>query len=177
MLCFLLPTIPLYYIWTFWSHYNSKGLSKVQISQDKVTKSDYALKVTDSRTYSSGTIFHKCQIIMSTRLSGAGLKQFYHITTASIWTNQKLWQTSISIVKTVCTKKLKQTKFRECLLQFSPEYLVFLFAIQNNEDKHSELWFICFMWWWGVKTPGLTLRKEETLRMLNNRVAEEDVWA
>jgi len=33
------------------------------------------------------------------------------------------------------------------------------------------------MWWWGVKTPGLTLRKEETLRMLNNRVAEEDVWA
>jgi len=66
---------------------NNKGLSRVQRSQDKVTESDYAPEVTDSRTYSFETIFHKCQTIMSARLSGAGLKPFYHITTASIWTN------------------------------------------------------------------------------------------
>jgi hypothetical protein len=63
---------------------NSKGLSRVQRSQDKVAESDYTPEVTDSRTYSFETTFHKCQTIMSARLSGAGLKQFYHITTASI---------------------------------------------------------------------------------------------
>ena len=63
------------------------GLSKIQITQEKVKESVYALEVTDSRTSGLGDTFLKCQAISSAGLSGARLKKFYSRIT--MWTMYK----------------------------------------------------------------------------------------